>query len=222
MRRPPVTRSTRKKIEPAPLSERRIVDAALSLIQREGAEQLSMRALAADLGVTPMALYYYVGNKDELLERAADAVLAQVPRPAVAPERWKDGLREAALQGFSLLRQYPGLSAHIIHRPPTKQTEALAQYGVSLMVQAGFEPGIALQATIVCQTFVFGMIGVQAQLERTPQAGQQRAGEASRLVELGLDALTSGFDTWLREDTARTPPKKPRRKTPARATSSRR
>ena len=203
------------------------MDAALAMIQREGAEHLSMRGLAADLGVTPMALYYYVGNKEELLELATDAVLARVPRPEVRDRDWREGLREAALSGFRLLRKYPGLSAHIINRPPTKQSEELARYGVSLMVRAGFDPGLALSATIVCQTFLFGMIGVQAQLERRQRSGEvsslpMASGQVdpSGLVELGLTALTHGFGAMLRENVshkkAAVRSRRPRARTPKR------
>jgi len=44
-------------------------------------------------------------------------VLQRVPRPDTTGENWRDALRAAALRGFVLLREYPGLSAHIVQRP---------------------------------------------------------------------------------------------------------
>ena len=56
------------------LSQERIVAAALAVAKRVGFDRLTMRALADELGVTPMAAYYYVSSKDQLLELVADAV----------------------------------------------------------------------------------------------------------------------------------------------------
>lgn len=180
-------------------------------MRRVGADKLSMRSLAKDLGVTPMALYYYVGNKDELFERIADAVLARVPKPAPSGADWREQLRATALHGFKLLREFPGLSAQIVKRPPTKQTEALAKYGIAILIEAGFDPAIAARATIVCQTFMFGMIGLQAQIERA-QKGVKRKSMArvaapeivdvQALIEFGLDALTRGLRELMPADTS--------------------
>jgi len=193
------------------------VDAALTFIRRNGADRFSMRALAKELGVTPMALYYYVGNKDELLERVADAILARVPRPTPTGDNWREQLRAASLHGFMLLCEYPGLSAQIVKRPPTKQTEELAEYGIAILVKAGFDPAVAARATIVCQTLMFGMIGMQAQLERAGKAKTKRKSSARgaqppldprALVEFGLDALTNGLRAWQKPDAS-----EPRRRT---------
>ena len=60
------------------LSRTRIVDAALAMIDRDGVDAFSMRLLAAELGVTPMALYNHVGGKLELLRSVAGQVLAEM------------------------------------------------------------------------------------------------------------------------------------------------
>ncbi|MGV9669271.1 TetR/AcrR family transcriptional regulator [Gordonia sp. NPDC003504] len=62
-------RSAKLVVVSAHLSPRRteIVDAAIRILERDGVDALSMRALASDLGVGPMTLYYYVPNKAALL-----------------------------------------------------------------------------------------------------------------------------------------------------------
>ena len=52
----------------APLSRQRVLQAAVALADDGGVEALSMRKLAQELGVVPMALYKHVANKDELLD----------------------------------------------------------------------------------------------------------------------------------------------------------
>jgi AcrR family transcriptional regulator len=63
------------------LTEAAIVDAALQVIRRSGVEALWMRALSRELGMSPMAAYYYPASKEELLDLVARA-LADVGVPA--------------------------------------------------------------------------------------------------------------------------------------------
>ena len=51
---------------PKKTSRETILEAAIGLIEAQGLDQLSMRALAAQLGVTPNALYRYFASKAEL------------------------------------------------------------------------------------------------------------------------------------------------------------
>jgi TetR/AcrR family transcriptional regulator, tetracycline repressor protein len=213
-----LTTPKRKRREQETLSDRQIVDAALDLIRRDGADGFSMRQLAKQLGVTPMAIYYYFANKDALFERVADAVLARVPRPIPSGRGWREEMKECAVQGFRLLSEYPGLSGQIIKRPPTQQTTELARYGISILEAAGFDGRSAARATTICQAFMFGMIGLQAQLERARRRKRKSASEepyldqvdVQGLAEFGLDALLHGFH----EQLARS--QRPRSATPAR------
>jgi AcrR family transcriptional regulator len=59
----------------APLSRDRVLRAAVALADDAGIESLSMRKLAQELGVVPMALYKHVANKDELLDGMVDVVV---------------------------------------------------------------------------------------------------------------------------------------------------
>ena len=60
------------------LTRERIVSSALALVDREGLSALSMRRLGAELGVDPMAVYYYVPNKDALLDAIVEAVMGEI------------------------------------------------------------------------------------------------------------------------------------------------
>ena len=72
--------------ERAPLSRQRILRAAVALADGTGAEAFSMRRLAQELGVVPMALYKHVANKDELLDGMVDVVVGDIaPPPPGAP-----------------------------------------------------------------------------------------------------------------------------------------
>ena len=216
---------------PDTLSDRQIVLAALDLLRRDGAGRLSMRQLAKQFGVTPMAIYHYFGNKEALFERLGDAVLARVPRPAPSGVHWREELKACALCGWELLSEYPGLSGYVIQRPPTQQRDELVRYGVSILVAAGFDARVAYPAIITCNAFMFGMIGLQAHRERELGAtGKVRKASAPkldgkddvrRLVAWGLDAVIAGLSEQLSRKSQPAPraaaAKRPRRASAAKA-----
>src|SRR3954453_13520802 len=65
----------------APLTRDRILRAALVLIDRDGLDALTMRALGAALGVEGMALYRHVGSKERLLDGIAELLVSELGRP---------------------------------------------------------------------------------------------------------------------------------------------
>jgi len=73
---------------------RQILDAALAIADEEGLEAVSMRAVAARVGVSPMALYPHVGSKEALLDGMVGRLLGELPAPT-GPD-WQAGLRAAA------------------------------------------------------------------------------------------------------------------------------
>src|SRR5664280_1875799 len=78
---------TRQKIATRkPLSSARVLQAAVALADEAGLEAFSMRGLAQELGVVPMALYKHVANKDELLDGMVDIVFSEIELPSGAGE----------------------------------------------------------------------------------------------------------------------------------------
>ena len=62
-----------------PMSRERVLRAAIDFADRQGIESLTMRKLAGELGVEAMTLYYYVTNKNDLLEGMTDVVALNFP-----------------------------------------------------------------------------------------------------------------------------------------------
>ena len=79
-----------------PLSRDRILRAAVELADREGLESLSMRKVAQELDVVPMALYRHVANKDEMLDGMVDLVLGEIDPPENDLD-WKQAVRRRIL-----------------------------------------------------------------------------------------------------------------------------
>ncbi|GGZ05672.1 TetR/AcrR family transcriptional regulator [Streptomyces poonensis] len=87
---------------PPHLSLDAIIAAADRILQTEGAEKLSMRRLANELNSAPMALYYHVRNKDELLLLLMEAQARHIPRPEL-PEDPRDRLIALSIMLYELL-----------------------------------------------------------------------------------------------------------------------
>ena len=98
------------------LSASTIVDAALELADREGLDAVSMRRLAGEMDVTPMALYYYVQGKEELVDLMADEALAQLPE-VDAQGSWETELERHFLGIYRLMVRHPALAEVMTHRP---------------------------------------------------------------------------------------------------------
>jgi DNA-binding transcriptional regulator YhcF (GntR family) len=105
----------------APLGRAALVRAAITLADAEGITALSMRRLAAELGVGPMALYRHVPDKDELLRLMADAALGQAELPEPGPAEWRPRLELAARAQWGAYRRHPWLAPILLNslvRPP--------------------------------------------------------------------------------------------------------
>lgn len=88
----------------------KIVAVTVRLLDAEGLGRLSMRRLAAELGVTAMSVYWYVDTKDELLELALDCVYAELDLPADDDGDWAAQLRQLAHGHRRVLAAHPWVS----------------------------------------------------------------------------------------------------------------
>jgi AcrR family transcriptional regulator len=130
-----------------PLSKQRVLDAAVALADTRGVEALSMRNLAQELGVVPMALYKHVANKDDLLDGMIDVVVGEIDPPP--PQRgtdwdWKAAIRQRVLSARRALLRHPWASRVIETR--TQPTPAVLGYMDSMigMFRAG---GLSIDLT---------------------------------------------------------------------------
>ena len=100
----------------APLNRDRVLRAAVALADDVGIESLSMRNLAQELGVVPMALYKHVANKEQLLDGMVDVVVGEID-PPVRGTDWKAAIRQRILSARGVLLRHPWASRVIESRP---------------------------------------------------------------------------------------------------------
>src|SRR5215470_7100139 len=89
------------------ISEERIADEALKLVDEEGLDALTMRALGRRLGVEGMALYTYFGSKSELLDAAGTRILAALDTEFDRSLPWQERIRRGALAWASMQASHP-------------------------------------------------------------------------------------------------------------------
>jgi AcrR family transcriptional regulator len=129
------------------LTRQRVVAEALAVIAQDGAQALTMRSLAARLGVVPGALYHHVGNKEQLQDLLLDGVLAEVDVHLDPSPGWPEQLKLLAHRLRQVLERHPGVAAILKTRDPLgPHSLALAEAFLAPLQAAGFgdrEAGLA-------------------------------------------------------------------------------
>jgi AcrR family transcriptional regulator len=129
------------------LTRQRVVAEALAAIAQDGAQALTMRSLAARLGVVPGALYHHVGNKEQLQDLLLDGVLAEVDVHLDPSPGWPEQLKLLAHRLRQVLERHPGVAAILKTRDPLgPHSLALAEAFLAPLQAAGFgdrEAGLA-------------------------------------------------------------------------------
>jgi len=170
-----------------------IIAEARAVADTEGLEAVSMRVLAKRLGCTPRALYRHVTDKDEVLELLADRALADVPAPR-AEVPWPTALAEFFTAMRARLVASPSV-AQIVAQQPVAGPEFRrhAERLVGLLLDAGFQPDVAVEAVVALAQFTLGasMPGTGQRLHRRTTSissiKSQRHGDCRSSERTGLN-----------------------------------
>ena len=216
------------------LSQDAIVDAALKIISRKGVDALNMRALADALGVSAMAAYYYVNNKEDLLSLCGDSVYERVIVPSEDEGNWDERLRVLIVRQREAMRPYPGLREALTgvdmeHRRRLEDAE------FDILLAAGFTAAQAVPAFRTLLSWTLGNAAIESSLrDPSSRRPEERWTKAQRLsfdrkrkpvmnaddyFNLGLDMVITGLRGFLenggskaaatRKTTSRSKPKRP-------------
>ena len=96
----------------------RVVAAATALADAEGLDAVTMRRVAASLGVVPMTLYTYVPGKAELLDLMLDAAYQRMPRTDTTGQPWRHRVTAVAAENRTLFETHPWAATVTTIRPP--------------------------------------------------------------------------------------------------------
>jgi len=165
---------------PAPPARRRstvdtpaagdVVRTAIQVADAEGFDAVTVRRLAAELGIPPMSLYRYVPSMEELRVRMIDALFGEVPLPE-PPPGWRAQTELVMRAMWEIFRRHRWAARLISFTRPAPSSHGMAftERAVRPLIEAGLDQRDALHATIV----LAGHATVTAlQLEREAEAAQ--------------------------------------------------
>ena len=153
MPQPTALNSSRKR---EPLSWDRVLAAAVVVADAEGYGSLTIRSLASHLGVQPMALYYHVANKGEILDGILDLVFGEIEIPSVTGE-WRTEMARRAHSARSALRRHPW--AIVLLQSGTAPGPATLRHHnaiIGTLRTAGFSITMTAHAYALLDSYVYG------------------------------------------------------------------
>lgn len=151
-----------------PLSRERVIAAALDLADADGLAALSMRRLAARLGVEAMSLYYHVRNKNDVLGGILERVLSELELP-LAGTPWKQALRTTALSAHAVLDRHRWAASLLMTPGVSSPTRVRWMEAVlAALATARLPPGLADHAYHALDSYVVGFTLWQSSIPFSP------------------------------------------------------
>jgi len=190
-----------------------VLEAALRVIDERGLDACTMRAVARELGVEAMSLYWHVDGKDALLDGVVERVLGEMPGASGAAAGWRADLDEFArgVRGVALAhpRSVPLLAARA--RAAYAAAGQVAEGRIASLEAAGFDRPTAIRAARTVARYVVGFTLAEGGDRSPPVAADPGAsspvlGELLRAVAredqeelfaFGLEALLDGLEVRL-------------------------
>ncbi|HUF99223.1 MAG TPA: TetR/AcrR family transcriptional regulator [Ilumatobacter sp.] len=179
-----------------PLSLDEIVSTAVALTAARGLDDLSMRTLAGELGVTAMTVHHHVGDKQRLVELVADAIVAgvSVPDDDLPWDVWLATYHDAL---WKQLRGFAGVARHLLDQPSNPAGAAIRRQTVGVLLASGFGERDALLAASTFHTHLLGRLAIEADSTRDTRADEPdwRAHglTADDYVRHGLETILAGL-----------------------------
>ncbi|ROO89499.1 TetR family transcriptional regulator [Actinocorallia herbida] len=172
----------------AVLSRDAIVLAAVDLIERDGVEALSMRKVAARLGVAAMSLYHHVPNKAALVDAVVERLVADLDfadDPGADPRERARGMMRAFRK---IARDRPRTANLVLTRTfESPATLRLYEHAMEIARAAGFAGGDAARIASAFLSYAIGSLLREARFDRAAKSGGQPGGDPFIRGAEGID-----------------------------------
>jgi AcrR family transcriptional regulator len=164
------------------LTRERVLRGAVTVADAGGIAGLTIRSLATELGVKPMAVYHHVRNKDEILDGIVDIVFGEIDLPVVGGE-WQAEMRRRAHSARRVLKVHPWAIPMLESRTsPGPATLGHHDAMIGTLRSAGLSMALAAHAYAVLDAFIYGSALQEASL---PFEGPDGVGDvAEPIMEL--------------------------------------
>ena len=129
---------------------------AVALAVRDGIESLTMRKLADELGAGAMSLYYYVPNKEELLDGMVDVVFSEIELPPTGVD-WRTAMRRRAFSTREVLNRHRwAVGLMESRRSPGPASFRVHDAVLGCLREGGFSIEMTIQAYSVLDAYIYG------------------------------------------------------------------
>lgn len=154
----------RAKPGPKPrFTRERLTEIALSIVDRDGFDALSLRAVARELGVTPMALYTYVASSDELAAMVIEQLVAAKAPRLRASRSWQQTVRSFATSLAELVSEHPALlQAYARGAVTTPAALRVAEQVLTQLEAGGLSRRVAAETYAAVHSLVLGHMLLQS------------------------------------------------------------
>jgi AcrR family transcriptional regulator len=198
-------RSDDSREERPRLSRERVLRGAVAVADAGGIGSLTIRTLSQSLGVKPMSVYYYVANKDEILDGIVDLVFSEIELPAAGGD-WRTEIRRRADSARRVLRAHPWAIGLMESRTsPGPATLRHHDAVIATLRAAGFSLALTAHAYALLDSYTYGFalqeVGLPFDGSDTvadvagPIMERFSSGEYPHLVEMATDYyLRPGYD----------------------------
>ena len=147
-----------------PLSRDRVLRAAVAIADAAGIGSLTMRSLAQELGVKPMALYYHVANKDEILDGIVDLVFSEIELPS-ADGDWRSEIVRRANSARRVLRRHPwAIGLMESRKTPGPATLRHHNATIGTLRAGGFSVEMTAHSYALLDSYIYGFALQEASL----------------------------------------------------------
>ena len=172
----------------ARLSKRTVVDRALKLADTDGLDALTIRKLAQDLGVTPMALYWHFRSKEDLLEGMAEQIWGEIEVTVDPSVPWWAQLQGGLESLLRVLRAHPSAPPLLLGTEKRNEASLRAtEAALAILRGAGFDPQHA--AEIARSTLWTGITLVMSEAGYKPELSDEERAEWNRRSQVQLAML---------------------------------
>jgi AcrR family transcriptional regulator len=183
------------------ISRDQVVAEATKVVKAGGYQEMTIRSLAAELGVSPMSLYRHVRDKDDLLDEVVDRLLARAWRPCANERDWQTWVAEAADKLRCFLVAQPA-ALHVYLRHPVVSPSAITRMNAMMdVLRLGVvDEDAARRAYAAVHTYTIGFAALEGSRSGwTPEdsedelARQLAAYTTSKQFAVGLRYLLEGI-----------------------------
>jgi AcrR family transcriptional regulator len=189
-----------------PLTREQVLQAALELADDGGFHSLSMRRVAAKLGVEAMSLYNHVANKEDIVDGLVDVVFGEIEVPAPGSLDWRTAMRQRAISVRAALNRHRwavGLMEGRMRPGPANVANHNAVMGC--LREGGFAFRDAVHAYSVMDAYIYGFALQErglpfdapeetAQVMRRQRESVPSMDDYPYLVETAAELETAGYD----------------------------